>query len=60
MKYVWGFVWVFLLIHMLTYVAGSMLAVPYNFATGSTLGIGAFILLVVVTAVLPSPTIEKH
>ncbi|MBS4218020.1 YjzD family protein [Bacillus sp. FJAT-49711] len=61
MRYVWGFIWTFLLIHMLTYVAGSMLSVPYDFKTGSILGIGAFILMVIVTAVLPTVTIsEEH
>ncbi|MBS4198673.1 YjzD family protein [Bacillus sp. FJAT-49732] len=61
MKFVWGFIWTFILVHMLTYVAGSMLAAEYDFKTASILGIGAYILVLVITTILPTPaSAEEH
>lgn len=59
MRYFWVFLWVFVLVHMVTYVAGSMIGVPYNFGTATTLSIGAAILVSIVTSILPDMTVDN-
>lgn len=53
MKYVWTFFWVFLLAHMVTYVAGAVGGATYDFTVASYLAIGMTILVYLVPAVLP-------
>ncbi|WP_210364583.1 YjzD family protein [Bacillus sp. REN3] len=60
MQYFWTFFWTFLLVQMLNYVAGSMLGVPFDFATGSILGVVATIIILVVPSILPNEPAEKH
>ncbi|MBS4193642.1 YjzD family protein [Lederbergia citri] len=61
MKYLWGFIWTFILVHMLTYVAGSMLSAEYDFKMASIYGIGAYILVLIISSILPAPaSAEEH
>ncbi len=48
MKYFWTFVWTFLLVQMLYYVAGSMYGTPYDLKLGTLISVAvtAFILLI--------------
>ncbi len=59
MKYFWTFLWTFVLVNMVTYVAGSMIGVPYNLATATILSIGAAILISIITLVVPVPSTEN-
>lgn len=60
MQYIWTFFWTFLLVQMLNYVAGSMLGVPFDFAVGTILAVGATIIILIVPALLPNEPSEKH
>ncbi|WAA08665.1 YjzD family protein [Fervidibacillus albus] len=53
MKYVFTFIWSFLLSHMVTYVVGSIFGATYNFDTGNVLAVGLFILVLFVPLILP-------
>ncbi|WP_028393152.1 YjzD family protein [Bacillus cihuensis] len=59
MRYFMTFFWAFILMHMLTYVAGSMIGVAYNFTTASILGVVSTILILIVPAILPNDSVEK-
>lgn len=60
MKYFWTLFWAFLLVHMLSYVAGSMMGVAYDFTTASILGVAATILILIVSAILPNQPAEEN
>lgn len=60
MRFFWTFFWTFLLVQMLTYVVSSMLAVAFDFKTGSILAIGATILIFVVSSIIPEGPAEKE
>ncbi|MEK3887410.1 YjzD family protein [Bacillus sp. FSL K6-3431] len=60
MKFFWTFIWGFILIHMLAYVANSMLGLPYEFKTASILAVGAVILFYCVVAAGSIEQAEKQ
>ncbi|WP_080847274.1 YjzD family protein [Cytobacillus gottheilii] len=59
MKYVWTLFWTFLLVHMLSYVAGSMLGAPYDFQTSAILAVAATLLIYVIPVILPDEPADK-
>ncbi|WAA13057.1 YjzD family protein [Fervidibacillus halotolerans] len=61
MKYLFTFIWSFLLSHMVTYVVGSILGATYSFETGNFLTVGLFILVLFIPILLPKDgqTAEK-
>lgn len=60
MRYLLTIFWTLLLVNMLMYVAGSMIGSSYDFATATTLGVIAVILLFIVSAVLPAQPTEEQ
>ena len=58
MRYTWSFFWVFLLIHMATYVVSSMNGAAYDFMQGTIISVVVTILVYIVTAILPNEPVE--
>ncbi len=48
------------MIQMLTYVASSMIAVPFDFETSIILSIGTTILIILVASVIPNKPIGEE
>lgn len=59
MRYTWTFFWVFLLIHMTTYVVSSMRGASYDFMQATILAVIATILVYIVAAILPDGPVEE-
>jgi hypothetical protein len=59
LKYFWTIFWTFLLVLMLSYVAGSMVGVAFDFQTAAILGIVTSILLFILPAILPNDGDEQ-
>ena len=59
MRYTWTFFWVFLLIHMTTYVVSSMGGATYDFILATTLSVIATILIYIVAAIIPDEPVEE-
>lgn len=59
MRYTWTFFWVFLLIHMTTYVVSSMSGATYDFILATTLSVIATILIYIVAAIIPDEPVEE-
>ncbi len=53
MHYIMTFVWSFLLVAMLNYVAGSIVDVGFDFMAGVTVSIVLAVLVLIITAVIP-------
>ncbi|MFD1706945.1 YjzD family protein [Siminovitchia sediminis] len=60
MRYLATLFWTLILVHMLMYVAGSMLGASYDFGTATILGIIAFILVMIVSAFIPEQPAEEQ
>ncbi len=61
MRYTWTFFWVFLLIHMTTYVVSSMNGVVYDFMQATIISVVVTILVYILTAILPNePVKDAH
>lgn len=61
MQYIVTFLWSFLLITMLNYVVSSVLGVPFVFATGAIISVVFAIIVIIISAVLPSqPEHAEH
>lgn len=58
MRYTWTFFWVFLLIHMTTYVVSSMGGATYDFTQATILSVVATILVYIVAAIIPNEPVE--
>lgn len=58
MRYTWTFFWVFLLIHMTTYVVSSMSGAIYDFRQATIISVVATILVYVVAAIIPDEPVE--
>ena len=59
-RYLGTLFWTILLMEMLTYVAGSMLAVSFHFETGLILGVISTVLILIMPSILPEPSSEKE
>lgn len=53
MHYIMTFVWSFLLVAMLNYVAGSIVGTEFDFMTGVTVSIVLAVVVLIITAVIP-------
>ncbi|MCD7034956.1 YjzD family protein [Metabacillus sp. GX 13764] len=60
MRFIWTFIWAFLLVHMASYVATAMIGTSYNFGTASILGVIATVLLYIIASVVPDRTAETN
>jgi hypothetical protein len=60
MRYLGTFFWTILLMEMLTYVAGSMLGVSFQFETGIILGVISTVLIIIISSILPEPSGGKE
>ena len=58
MRYTWTFFWVFLLIHMTTYVVSSMGGAAYDFTQATIIAVVATILIYIVAAIIPNEPVE--
>lgn len=59
MRFVWTFIWGFLLIHMASYVVNSMTGGHYDFMTASILSVIAIVIIFFIAEVIPSePTAD--
>lgn len=58
MRFTWSFFWVFLLVHMATYVVSSMGGAAYDFITATTIAVVATILIYIVAAIIPDEPVE--
>ncbi|WP_163101592.1 YjzD family protein [Peribacillus alkalitolerans] len=58
MRFVMTFFWTFLLVQMLTYVVSSMSGVHYSFTTGTTLAVVVFVLISVLSFLIPNEPVE--
>ncbi|MDV6376917.1 YjzD family protein [Sporosarcina sp. GW1-11] len=54
MHYIMTFVWSFLLVSMLNYVAGSIGGTEFDFMAGVTVSIVLAIFVLVITAIIPN------
>lgn len=53
MHYIMTFVWSFLLVSMLNYVAGSIVGTSFDFMAGVTVSIVLAIIVLIITAIIP-------
>ena len=60
MRYIVTFIWVFLLMHMVTYVVSSMIGVDYSFQTGAVLSIPITIIVSLLPLVIPNEPVDQH
>lgn len=54
MHYIMTFVWSFLLVAMLNYVAGSIVGTEFDFMAGVTVSIVLAVLVLIITAIIPN------
>ncbi|ARK22527.1 DUF2929 domain-containing protein [Sporosarcina sp. P26b] len=54
MHYIMTFVWSFLLVAMLNYVAGSIGGTEFDFMAGVTVSIVLAVLVLIITAIIPN------
>ncbi|MFY4774328.1 YjzD family protein [Metabacillus sp. RGM 3146] len=59
MRFIWTFIWAFLLMNMAGYVGTAMLGTAYNFGTASLLAVIATVLFYIIAAVVPDKTGEE-
>jgi len=59
-KYFWTLFWTLALVQMLTYVASSMIGVPFDFVTGAVLGVVATIVILIFPAIIPNEPSGKE
>ncbi len=60
MRFLVPFVWIFLLMQMVTYVVSSMIGVEYSFNTGAILSIPIAILIFIVPTLIPDEPASGH
>lgn len=61
MKYIMAFVWSFLLVTMLNYVAGSIAGVPaFDFAGGVIAAVIVTVIILCITAATPDGEVADH
>lgn len=53
MHYIMTFVWSFLLVAMLNYVAGSIAGAPFDFMSGVIISVVLAILVLIISAIIP-------
>ncbi|WP_153731998.1 YjzD family protein [Sporosarcina obsidiansis] len=54
MHYIMTFVWSFLLVSMLNYVAGSIVGAEFDFMAGVTVSVVLAIIVLIITAIIPN------
>lgn len=61
MKFVFTFVWSFLLITLLNYVVSSVNGVYFDFTLGAIVSVGVALLLFVISKIIPNePVAHEH
>lgn len=61
MKFIMTFVWSFLLVSMLNYVAGAIANIPtFDFTTGIIVSLVLSIMIFVITAIIPDEPVAEH
>ncbi|MDZ5606325.1 YjzD family protein [Bacillus pseudomycoides] len=60
MRVIWAFIWSFLLVHMMSYVIGSMTGGKYNFEQASIFSVVLAVLVMAIAAAIPNEPVEQH
>lgn len=60
MKYIMAFVWSFLLVTMLNYVAGSIAGLPFDFRAGLVASIVLAVIILCITSLTPDGEVADH
>ncbi|CAM3099799.1 DUF2929 domain-containing protein [Filibacter tadaridae] len=60
MRYLMTFVWCFLLVSMLNYVAGSIANVPFDFLPGAIISVVFSVIVIVMGESFPDETVADH
>ncbi|WP_412839320.1 YjzD family protein [Bacillus paranthracis] len=57
MRFIWALIWSFLLVHMMSYVIGSMTGGTYDFNQASIFSV---VLVLAISAAIPNEPVEQH
>ncbi|MFX3673947.1 MAG: YjzD family protein [Paenisporosarcina sp.] len=60
MKYIFTFIWSFLLVTTLNYVVSSVAGVEFNFVLGAILSVAVAFIIFIISAIIPNDPIENH
>ncbi|WP_420835800.1 YjzD family protein [Bacillus weihaiensis] len=60
LRFLWTFIWGFLLIHMASYVVNSMSGGHYDFMTATVLSVIAIVVIILIAQVIPSEPAADH
>lgn len=60
MKYIMAFVWSFLLVTMVNYVAGSIAGMAFDFRAGVVASIVLAVIILCITAITPDGEVADH
>ena len=62
MKYIFTFIWSFVLVAMLNYVVSSINNVPFDFELGAILSLVVSLVILLITAIIPNDPVahESH
>ncbi|MBE1555059.1 YjzD family protein [Sporosarcina limicola] len=60
MRYLMTFVWSFLLVTMLNYVAGSIANIPFDFISGAIMSVVLAVFVLIISASLPEGPVADH
>ncbi|MDD1367432.1 YjzD family protein [Bacillus sp. MHSD_36] len=60
MRFIWALIWSFLLVHMMSYVIGSMTGGAYDFNQASIFSVVLAVLVLAIAAAIPNEPVEQH
>ncbi|MGR5996739.1 YjzD family protein [Bacillus cereus] len=61
MRFIWALIWSFLLVHMMSYVIGSMTGGTYDFNQASIFSsCSCTVLVLAISAAIPNEPVEQH
>ncbi|MCP8968293.1 YjzD family protein [Ectobacillus ponti] len=60
MRFVWAFIWSFLLVQMISYVIGAMTGNEYNFANASIMSVVFAVLVIAIGSLIPNDPVPHH
>ncbi|WP_242272129.1 YjzD family protein [Bacillus cereus group sp. BfR-BA-01310] len=60
MRFIWALIWSFLLVHMMSYVIGSMTGGAYDFNLASIFSVVLAVLVLAISAAIPNEPVEQH
>ena len=60
MRVIWALIWSFLLVHMMSYVIGSMTGGTYDFNQASIFSVVLAVFVLAIAAAIPNEPVEQH